>query len=52
MAMATNGGLNLPAANAATDSFESDCHSTSGLCEVISSPCDVSVDSKCLQMHA
>ena len=52
MATATNGRLNLPAANTAMDSFESDSHSTSGLCEAISSPCDVSVDSKCFQMHA
>ena len=47
-----NGGLNLPAANTATDSLESDNHSTSGLCEAISSPCDVSVYGKCFQMHA
>ena len=52
MATATNGGLNLPAANTATDSLESDNHSTSGLREAISSPCDVSVYGKCFQMHA
>ena len=52
MATATNGGLNLPAANTATNSFESDSHSTSGLCEVIFSPCNVSVDCKCFQMRA
>ena len=52
MATATNGGLNLPAANTATDSLESDNHSTSGLCEAISSPSDVSVYGMCFQMHA
>ena len=48
MATATNGGRTLPATKTATNSVESDSHSTSGMCESISSPCDVvSADSKC-----
>ena len=42
MATAMNG------TKTATDSVESDSHSMSGMCEAISSPCDVvSVDGKC-----
>ena len=45
MATAMNGGHNLPATKTPTDSVESDSHSTSGMCEANSSPCDVgSVD--------
>ena len=51
MATATNGGLGLTATMTATDSVESDSHSTSGLCESISGPCDVPAASKCFS-HA
>ena len=41
MATATNGGRTLPATKMVTDFVESDSHSTSGMCEAISSTCDV-----------
>ena len=51
MATAMNGGRDLLATKTGTDLVDSDSHSTSGLYEAISGPCDVSVDGKCFQMQ-